>query len=43
MPDVREERIERLRQALDSGQYHIESEQIADALIRDTFLNTPPA
>ncbi len=43
LPDVREERIERLRQALDSGQYHIESEQIADALIRDTFLNIPPA
>ncbi len=43
LQDVREERIERLRQALESGQYHIESELIADALIRDTFLNTPPA
>lgn len=32
MPDVRQERVAALRQAVQSGQYQVSDEQIADAL-----------
>jgi len=37
MPDVRQERVTALKQAIDSGQYQVSDEQIADALHAQLF------
>jgi negative regulator of flagellin synthesis FlgM len=40
MPDIRQERVAALRQAVQSGQYQVSDEQIADAL-HAQLLGTP--
>jgi len=47
-PDIRPDRLEKIRQALEAGSYHIDSEVVADRLIRETLINDlvtnqPPA
>ena len=42
VPEVRQERIAQIREALESGQYHVSSEMVADRIIRDILLNQPP-
>ena len=39
LPDIRQERIDQIREALKSGKNSISSEQIADQIIQDTALN----
>ena len=39
LPDVRTDRVQGIREALQQGQQLATSEQVADALIRDTILN----
>ncbi|MGB0908743.1 MAG: flagellar biosynthesis anti-sigma factor FlgM [Nitrospirales bacterium] len=39
-PDVREDRVETIREALEKNRSLANAEQIADALSRDTILNT---
>ena len=34
-PDVRQERVDQLRQAIASGTYSVSDEQLADAMLRD--------
>lgn len=35
-PEIREDKVEALRQAIANGQYNIDPAQIADAMIRDS-------
>lgn len=35
LPDMREERVEQLRQMVQSGKYDVSSKQIAEAILRD--------
>lgn len=35
LPEIREERVEQLRQLVQSGKYDVSSKQIADAILRD--------
>ena len=35
LPDVRSERVEALRQLVESGNYDVSSQQIAEAILRD--------
>jgi flagellar biosynthesis anti-sigma factor FlgM len=37
MPDVRQNRVDALKQAVESGQYQVSDEQIADALQAQVF------
>ena len=37
MPDVRQDRVAALKQAIESGQYQVSDEQIADALQAQVF------
>ncbi len=39
VPDVRDDRVQAIRQAIESNQSLANSKQIADALARDTLLN----
>ncbi len=41
LPDIRQERVKEIRNALQSGQYQVSSEDLADRLIQDTILNEP--
>ncbi len=41
LPEIREERVNHIRQALNSGTYRISSEQIADRIIQETVRNSP--
>ena len=41
VPDIRQEKIEKIKQALASGDYQVPSESIADRLIQDTIINNP--
>lgn len=34
-PDVRHERVEAIRQAIQSGKYHVSADEIAEAILRD--------
>ena len=43
VPEVRQERIDQIRKALESGQYQVSSEVVADRIIRDILLNQPPS
>ncbi len=38
-PDIRTDRLEKIRQALEAGSYHIDSEVVADRLIRESLIN----
>lgn len=38
-PDIRPDRLEKIRQALEAGSYHIGSNVVADQLIRETLIN----
>ncbi len=38
-PDIRTDRLENIRQALEARTYHIDSEVVADRLIRETLIN----
>lgn len=35
LPDIRQERVEALRQQVQSGKYEVSSKQIAEAILRD--------
>ena len=39
LPDIRQERVDQIRAALQSGEYQISSDLIADRIIQDTLLN----
>jgi anti-sigma28 factor (negative regulator of flagellin synthesis) len=39
IPDVRKDRIKRIRDALESREYHISSDLLADRIIQDIFLD----
>lgn len=34
-PEIRQEKVDNLRQAVSSGEYKVDSQKIADAMIRD--------
>ncbi|GJL55129.1 MAG: hypothetical protein NPIRA02_22610 [Nitrospirales bacterium] len=36
-PDIREEKVKKIKDALESGNYHISSENIADRIIQETI------
>ncbi len=38
-PDIRTDRLEKIRQELEAGSYHIDSEVVADRLIRESLIN----
>jgi len=38
-PDIRHNRVERLRQVLESGTYHIDSDSVAHRLLRDSLMD----
>ncbi len=38
-PDIRPDRLEKIRQALEAGSYHIDSNVVAAQLIRETLIN----
>ncbi|GJL51288.1 flagellar biosynthesis anti-sigma factor FlgM [Candidatus Nitrospira salsa] len=38
-PDIREERVKKVKKSLESGDYHISTEDIADRIIHDTILH----
>lgn len=40
LPEIRKERIERIRRALASGTYRVASEQIADRILQETVRNS---
>ena len=42
IPEVRQERVTQIREALESGQYQVSSDVVADRIIRDILLNQPP-
>jgi flagellar biosynthesis anti-sigma factor FlgM len=42
VPEVRQERVEALRQALNNGSYHVTDQQIADAIHSDLLTGKPP-
>ena len=42
IPEVRQERVAQIREALESGQYQVSSDVVADRIIRDILLNQPP-
>ena len=41
VPEVRQERIDQIRTALESGDYQVSGHQVADRLIKDILLNQP--
>ncbi|GJL63670.1 MAG: hypothetical protein NPIRA04_23240 [Nitrospirales bacterium] len=38
-PDIREEKVKEIKKSLESGDYHISSENIAERIIHDTILH----
>ena len=40
MPDVRQQRVEALKRAIDDGSYQVSNEQVADAMFRDHLDST---
>jgi len=36
-PEIRQDRVEQLRQAISSGTYSVSNEQLADAMLRDAL------
>ncbi|UCE64410.1 MAG: flagellar biosynthesis anti-sigma factor FlgM [Nitrospirota bacterium] len=43
IPDIRQDRIDQIRAALQSRKYHISSDLIADQIIQDILLDEPSA
>ncbi len=41
LPDIRQEKVQDIQDALAAGQYHVSSEDLADHLIQDVISNTP--
>ena len=41
VPDIRQEKIRKIQKALESGEYRVASEEIADRIIQDTVINNP--
>ena len=39
VPDIRQEKVEKFRKAIEAGQYRIPSKEIADRIIQDTVAN----
>ena len=39
-PDIRTDRLKKIRQALEAGSYHIDSEVVADRLIRESLITS---
>ncbi|WP_447971736.1 flagellar biosynthesis anti-sigma factor FlgM [Nitrospira sp. M1] len=39
-PDIREEKVKKIKEALESGHYHISSEDIADRIIREAIADS---
>lgn len=42
LPEIREDRINRLREAIQSGEYRVHSADLADKIIQDILLHLPP-
>ena len=42
LPEVRDERIQRLRQLLEQGTYRIAGTQVTERLIHEILINRPP-
>lgn len=40
LPEIRKERVEQLRQALNSGSYQVSSKLVADRIIQETVRNS---
>ena len=40
VPDIREEKVKKIKEALDSGTYQISSEDIADRIIQDSIIHS---
>jgi len=38
--DIREEKVKKVKEALESGHYHISSEELADRIIQDTIIHS---
>ncbi len=43
IPDIRQDRVEQIRAALQSRNYHISSDLLADKIIQDILLDEPSA
>ena len=43
VPEIRQERVNQIRTALESGTYEVPSDLLAERLIQDTFLNQLPS
>ena len=43
IPDIRQDRVEQIRAALQSRNYHISSDLLADKIIQDILLDHPSA
>jgi negative regulator of flagellin synthesis FlgM len=39
IPDVREEKVARLKEQIENGTYEIDAEKIADKMLKDSLLN----
>jgi flagellar biosynthesis anti-sigma factor FlgM len=40
LPDIRAEKVQQVQRALDRGEAPVSSDQVSDAMIRETILNT---
>jgi flagellar biosynthesis anti-sigma factor FlgM len=40
-PEVRSEKVQRLKAAIEEGRYHVDAETLAESLLRDPLLNNP--
>ena len=40
LPEIRKDRVEQIRQALNAGTYQVSSDQIADRIIQETVRNS---
>ena len=41
IPEIRQDKVERIRSAIDSGQYRVKSDLVAARIIQDTILHRP--
>lgn len=39
VPEIRQEKIEKIRKSLESGQYHVSSDEVAERMVQDTIVN----
>jgi flagellar biosynthesis anti-sigma factor FlgM len=40
-PEIRSEKVQRLKAAIEEGRYHVDAETLAESLLRDPLLNQP--